>query len=54
MCSACVETITQAIQALDAAATVDADPNQKAVTVTTAVASEQVSAAIIAAGYTLQ
>ncbi|MGD1905174.1 MAG: heavy-metal-associated domain-containing protein [Leptolyngbyaceae cyanobacterium] len=54
MCAACAETITQAIQVLDATATVDADPNQKVVTVTTTAAAEQVSTAINQAGYTIQ
>ncbi|MDA0265426.1 MAG: heavy-metal-associated domain-containing protein [Cyanobacteria bacterium] len=53
-CSACAETITQAVQTLDAAATVDADPTSKAVAVTTTETAERIAAAITNAGYTIQ
>lgn len=50
-CSACVETITQAIQEIDAAAAVDADPKTKAVQVTTEQSEAAVRDAIANAGY---
>ncbi len=53
-CSACAETITQAIQALDTTAIVAADPASKAVAVTTTATTERISAAITQAGYTVQ
>ncbi|WP_008314401.1 heavy-metal-associated domain-containing protein [Leptolyngbya sp. PCC 6406] len=53
-CSACADTITQAVQALDPTATVTADPATKQVTIDTAVDSTQVTQAIAAAGYTVQ
>lgn len=50
-CSACAETITKAIQGVDPAATVQADPKTKAVVIDTTVEGEVVKAAIAAAGY---
>ncbi|MGF1497601.1 MAG: heavy-metal-associated domain-containing protein [Elainellaceae cyanobacterium] len=50
-CAACVETITQAVQAVDPAATVHADTVTKAVTVQTDATSAQVKEAIATAGY---
>lgn len=53
-CSACAETITKAVQALDADASVQADPGTKQVIITTSTASDQVQQAIVEAGYTVQ
>jgi copper chaperone len=53
-CSACAETLTQAIQALDAAATVEANPTSKALAVNTSASSERIAEAITQAGYTAQ
>ncbi|PZU95649.1 MAG: copper resistance protein CopZ [Leptolyngbya sp.] len=52
-CSACVDTVTQAIQAIDAAAQVNADPKTKQVNVTTAASEAEIKQAIAAAGYTV-
>jgi copper chaperone len=53
-CSACAEAITAAIQTLDATATVDANPENKAVAVTTTTTAERITAVITQAGYTVQ
>ena len=53
-CSACAETITKAVQALDATASVQADPATKQVAISTAGEPEQVKQAIVEAGYTVQ
>ncbi len=53
-CSACAETITKAVQNLDAAASVQADTKTKAVTITTTTDATAVKAAIATAGYTVQ
>lgn len=53
-CSACAETITQAVQKLDAAATVQADTTTKQVTIATPSAADAVKQAIVDAGYTIQ
>jgi copper chaperone len=53
-CSACAETITQAIQALDAAAIVEANPTSKALAVNTSTSSERIAEAIAEAGYKAQ
>ncbi|MEO1094104.1 MAG: heavy-metal-associated domain-containing protein [Cyanobacteria bacterium J06638_28] len=53
-CSACAESITKAVQSLDADASVEADTTTKKVTVTTATAADQVKQAITTAGYTVQ
>jgi copper chaperone len=50
-CAACAETITQAIQAVDASATVEADPQTKRVAVETTAAEGAVKSAVEAAGY---
>jgi copper chaperone len=50
-CGACAETITQAIQAVDASATVEADPKTKLVAVETTAAESAVKSAVEAAGY---
>lgn len=52
-CSACVETITQAIAALDPAAQVEADSKTKQVNVETQKSETEVKQAIAAAGYTV-
>jgi copper chaperone len=52
-CSACVETVTQAIHAVDATAQVAADPKTKAVTVATEASKADIKQAIAAAGYTV-
>jgi copper chaperone len=52
-CSACSDTITKAIKAIDPAATVQADPKTKQVDVETAASKDAVTAAITAAGYTV-
>lgn len=53
-CSACAETITKSVQALDASATVRADTATKAVTITTNSEPTAVKQAIADAGYTVQ
>lgn len=53
-CSACAEAITQAVQTLDKAASVQADTTTKHVTIATTSEPEQVKAAIAEAGYTVQ
>jgi copper chaperone len=50
-CSACVDTITQAVLKVDAAATIEADTQTKAVTVMTEQPEAVVRAAISGAGY---
>lgn len=50
-CSACVEAITQAVQAVDTAALVQADTKTKAVVVQTSADPAVVMEAIAAAGY---
>lgn len=52
-CSACGETITAAIQAIDAAAVVETDPKTKRVMVETGQSEAAVKQAITAAGYTV-
>lgn len=52
-CSACVEAITKAVQALDSDASLDADTQTKQVTITTTAADAVVKEAIAAAGYTI-
>ncbi|WOD40286.1 heavy-metal-associated domain-containing protein [Nodosilinea sp. E11] len=52
-CSACVETVTKAIQAVDADAQVAADPKTKLVNVTTAASETAIKQAITTAGYTV-
>lgn len=52
-CSACSDTITQAIQAIDPAATVQADLKTKQVNVETQAAETEVKQAITNAGYTI-
>lgn len=50
-CGACAKTITSAIQALDAEATVAADPKTKQVDIETATAETAIRAALEKAGY---
>ncbi|OKH37373.1 heavy metal transporter [[Phormidium ambiguum] IAM M-71] len=52
-CSACGETITKAIKAIDPAATVQADPKTKLVNIETQVSETVVTEAIKSAGYTV-
>lgn len=53
-CSACGETITKAIQAIDPTADVQTDPKTKLVTIETQASQASVAEAITAAGYTVQ
>ncbi|MBD2103060.1 heavy-metal-associated domain-containing protein [Leptolyngbya sp. FACHB-261] len=50
-CSACSSTITQAIQAVDPTAIVQADPKTKQVNVETQASETAIKEAIAAAGY---
>lgn len=50
-CSACAETISKAVQAVDASAQVTADPKTKLVIVETQAPEDQIKGAIEAAGY---
>ncbi len=52
-CSACGDKITQAIRAIDPAATVRPDPKTKLVEVDTEAAETAVRDAIITAGYSI-
>jgi copper chaperone len=52
-CSACGDTITKAIQAIDPAATVQADPKTKLLQVDTQAAETAIRNAITTAGYTI-
>ena len=52
-CSACSDTITQAVQAIDPAATVQADTKTKLVVIETQTPEATVKAAIVAAGYSV-
>lgn len=52
-CSACSETITQAIKTLDPKATVQADPKTKLVSIETEASETVVKQAIIDAGYSV-
>lgn len=52
-CSACSDTITKAIKAIDPAATVQADPKTKQVKVETQQSETAVKQAIADAGYTV-
>ncbi|NER84167.1 MAG: heavy-metal-associated domain-containing protein [Leptolyngbya sp. SIO1D8] len=53
-CSACAETITKAVQALDVTASVQADPATKQVSIATTTEPEQIKQAIANAGYTVE
>lgn len=52
-CSACSDTITKAIKAIDPAATVQANPKTKLVEVDTQASETAIRAAIATAGYTI-
>ena len=52
-CSACGDTITQAIRSLDPNAKVNADPKTKLVDVETQASETEIKAAITSAGYTV-
>jgi copper chaperone len=52
-CSACSDTITQAVQAIDPTATVQADTKTKLVVIETQTPEATVKAAIVAAGYSV-
>lgn len=52
-CSACSDTITKAIKAIDPAATVQADPKTKQVDVETQVSEAVIKQAVTDAGYTV-
>jgi copper chaperone len=52
-CSACVEAVTKAVQAVDATAQVNADPKTKQVAITTEAAESAIKQAIVDAGYTV-
>jgi copper chaperone len=52
-CSACSDTITKAIKAVDPAAAVQADPKTKLVNVETQAAETAIKQAITDAGYTV-
>ena len=53
VCNVCVETITNAVKAVDTNASIDADTQTKQVTITTTAADRVVREAIAAAGYTI-
>jgi copper chaperone len=50
-CSACAETITEAVQSVDPQASVKADPKTKDVTIQTTAPDTDIKNAITAAGY---
>lgn len=52
-CSACVNTITQAVTAIDPSAQIAADPKTKQVNIETQAAETAIKEAIVAAGYTI-
>ncbi|MFQ4138967.1 heavy-metal-associated domain-containing protein [Nodosilinea sp. PGN35] len=52
-CSACVDTVTKAVQAVDAAAQVSADPKTKRVSIGTSASEDAIKTAITRAGYTV-
>ena len=52
-CSACSDTITQAVQAIAPSATVQADTKTKLVVIETQTPEATVKAAIVAAGYSV-
>lgn len=53
-CSACSDTITKAIQAIDPAATVQADTKTKLVVISSQASEPAIKQAIAAAGYTVE
>lgn len=52
-CSACSETITKAIKAVDSSATVQADPKTKLVEIETQASEDAIAQAITEAGYSV-
>lgn len=52
-CSACVETVTQAVHGVDAAAQVTADPKTKQVSILSEASETAIKDAITTAGYTV-
>jgi copper chaperone len=50
-CSACGETISKAVAAIDPTATVQADPKTKQVKIETQASQSEIESAITAAGY---
>jgi copper chaperone len=52
-CSACADTITRAVKAIDPAATINADPKSKQVNIETQANEAAVRNAIAGAGYTV-
>jgi copper chaperone len=52
-CSACVDTITKAVQAIDPAAEINADVKTKQVSIETQANEASIRDAIAAAGYTV-
>ncbi|PSB13347.1 heavy metal transporter [filamentous cyanobacterium CCP1] len=52
-CSACSDTITKAVKAIDPAATVQADPKTKQVDVETQATETEIKQVITNAGYTV-
>ena len=52
-CSACVETVTKAVQGIDATAQVTANPKTKQVSVITNASEAAIKNAITTAGYTV-
>jgi copper chaperone len=52
-CSACGDTITKAIKAIDPTATVQADPKTKLVSIDSQASETDIKQAITAAGYTV-
>lgn len=52
-CAACVTTIATAVTAIDATATVDADPKTKQVIIETQQSETAIKDSIVAAGYTV-
>jgi len=52
-CAACVDTVTRAIQTIDATAQVRADPTTKQVEVITQASEAAIKQAIVEAGYSV-
>jgi copper chaperone len=52
-CSACADTIAKAVQAIDATATVNADPQSKQINIETQANETAIREAIVSAGYTV-
>ena len=52
-CSACVDTVTQAIQTIDSQAQVNADTKTKQVNIVTNATEDAIKHAITTAGYTV-